>query len=159
MSWRGLKEKLVDMPIWRWEYNAIIESLNDLKQWIDSKTSLVPVKYAIQSTQLTLDATENRQTLLLEGPGLILIGSDGNGEAVFTILVLIDGNKQLKLSPNEKSLFAVAFSSGIELDIYNPWAEQKTATIPGITVIGLAKSVKSVDTSLVSASTGEIRVI
>jgi len=159
MSWRGLQEKPVDMPIWREEWNAVIKALNDLKQWIDEKSGYIPVRYIIQRQQLSLDATEVRKLIVLEGPGLLFISNDGSGDSIYNIQIYIDGAKRIDIRPDEKTLYAIVFTSGIELDIYNPWAEPKTAYIPNIVVIGLAKTVSYIDSSIVSEHTGELKVV
>jgi len=159
MSWRGLQEKPVDMPIWKEEWNAVVQALNDLKKWIDEKVNYTPVRYIIQRQQVPLDATELKKVLALDGPGLIFVQNDGSGDALYTIQVCIDSIKRLDLRPDERALYVVAFSSGMEVYVYNPWAEPKSAYIPNIVVIGLAKTVSYIDSSIVSEHTGELKVV
>lgn len=147
------------MPFWRWEYNAIVNSLNDLKQWIDSKVSFIPIRNIINQQQITIDMTTQRQVIVINGPGILLLYSDGSGDSLLNLLVNIDGIKQLNLMLNEKWLYAFVFASGIKIDLYNPWAESKTSTISNIIILGLAQSIKSIDNTLVNSYTGEIRLM
>ena len=104
--------------------------------WENIPDRPTPYSYDIPSSSYTVDAGAETTLLSKSGEGFVNILYHGDGSADLSIRVYVDGSLDDEFSCNETRVGAYAFTSSIEVKLYNPGTSSVTGNCPTSNVRG-----------------------